>query len=56
MITRHLSGITSHELQEGERWEDFGMDQPGKTFTHNTDWPFCPRCMRPLALRGVLKP
>jgi hypothetical protein len=36
-----------HELEAGEVWADFGMEQPTGLFSHRQDWPpTCPLCVR----------
>ena len=54
MRTRYLPAVgalqawTYHELDDGETWEQFGMEQPNRRLGHRRDWPFCkvPRCVR----------
>jgi hypothetical protein len=43
---RALPAWTYHELDEGETWEQYGMEQPNRTFGHRRDWPYCKVCRR----------
>lgn len=55
MRTRREGKVVYHYLDDHEEWADYGMDQPNRMFGHRLDWPYCPRCNRPLRVKTVVK-
>lgn len=55
-ITSH-GGVprVNHQLDEGETWERFDMDQPNPFFAHRGDFRGCPVCERTLRLEPELR-
>jgi len=43
--------VVTHYLDDDEKWERFGMDQPNPIFSHDEGFS-CPACLRPLRSLG----